>query len=95
MTVEAYRYAQGAPDDDDILPPPPPELALLAYIDRFGVRAILGRDVLRANEVLSMMIAENVVKAYLSRKASENWGKWASENPRYDDLLKSIEVDLE
>jgi hypothetical protein len=85
VTVEAYLYvAEDAP--------PPFELNLLSYIDRFGVRAVLGRDDLSAGEIRGMIMAENVVNAYLSRKASDNWGKWAADNPKMDELLKRIEV---
>lgn len=94
LKAEAYRFAAGEKDDDGNLPPIPHELALLSYIDRFGVQAVLGRPVLSAGEIRRMTFAENVKSAYLSRKGSTNWGAWAQDHPRQDRLLTEIEVML-
>lgn len=90
--MEAYRYAEGAPDAGGKLPPHPRELTTLGYIDRFGVRAVMGKDELAYHEIQEMLAAENVVHAYLARKASNGWGKWAQDNPEADKLLKKVEV---
>lgn len=93
--MEAYKYAEAVPDENGMLPPVPRELADLSYIERFGVSAVYGRSFLSYGEIQRMMVAENIVQAYLSRKAAQNgtnWAKWAAENPRADDLLKEIEV---
>ena len=90
--MEAYRYAEGVPDENGNLPPQPRQYIDLGYIDRFGVRAVMGRDELAFHEIQEMLAAENAIDAYLSRKASGDWGKWAQENPRVDALLKQIEI---
>ena len=92
MTVGALRYAEGVKDDDGRFPPIPKELLDLGYIDRFGVRAVTGKDVLPYGYILAMTVAENIVHAYISRKRSENWAKWAQDNPREDALLKRVEI---
>lgn len=40
------------------------------------------------------MMAESVKNAYLSRKASKDWAKWAAANPKADALLKEIETEI-
>ena len=92
--MDAYLYAEAVPDDEGKRPPPSKELANLSYIDRFGVKAVLGRDVLSYGEIQRMITAENIVRAYTSRKREENWAQWALENPHSDELLKDIEKDL-
>lgn len=68
-------------------------LSLLDYIDRFGVRAVMGRDTLGAGEMQAMMMADNVRRAYLSRSAyrdehgAENWAEWAMSNPDLSEIL--------
>jgi len=39
-----------------------------------------------------MIAAENVARSYFSRKASQNWGKWAQDNPQMDKLLIEVEI---
>lgn len=78
--------------DDNGHSPISHEIALLGYIDRFGVMAVLGRPVLSYGEIRRMIAAENIFTAYKSRQASDNWGKWALENQKSDALLKSVEV---
>lgn len=41
-----------------------------------------------------MLSTENIVNAYRSRKASDNWGKWAQDFPRQARMLADIEVEL-
>jgi len=62
------------------------ELRLINAIDRFGVLAILGRQ-LGAGEIKRMRVAENIVAAYRSRAQSKNWATWASENKDMSHLL--------
>jgi len=66
--------------------PQPEELILLGYIDRFGAQAILGRT-LSAREVRAMVLAENVMRAYRTRKAAQNWVEWAKQHPEDNALL--------
>lgn len=75
----AYAYAEGVGEI-------PRELQLLGYADRFGVEAVYGR-MPGAGELRAMVLAENVVTAYHSRQKSENWAKWAQENPDMNRLL--------
>mgnify|MGYP003464051790 CR=1 FL=1 len=65
---------------------------MLAKIDRFGLEAITGRRKFYHGELSRLIIAENIVMAYNSRKQSNNWAKWASDNPEAEKLL--IEAEL-
>jgi hypothetical protein len=67
----------------------PPELEMLRFVDRFGWATVqqAPRSTLRR-----MIAAENVVKAYHSKKASEGEGKegwvaWQQNNPQSNQLL--------
>ena len=64
---------------------------MLGYIDRFGAEAVTGRRVLSAGQIRRMVAAENVYNAYMSRKASNDWGKWVNENPRMAAILAEVE----
>lgn len=66
--------------------PSPPEIELLAAIDRFGAASVYGRT-LRAEEIQAMLLVDNVVTAYRSRAASDNWAEWAARNPAANLLL--------
>jgi len=89
--VAAYNFAAGISDEHGNPPPKPFELSLIGYIDRFGAKAATGRDTLRVGEMSRMITCENIVNAYLSRKASDDWAKWATENPASAALLRDIE----
>jgi hypothetical protein len=58
------------------------------------VRAITGRDVLYFGELRRLILAENIVQAYHSRRASANWAEWTASNPVYAGLLVDIEKDI-
>lgn len=90
--LEAYRYVEGAPDEKNRLPAPPHEAVLLNCIDRFGVKAVMGRDVLSHGEINRMLLADRIIRAYASRRASGDWGKWAAANPNDDALLVHVET---
>ena len=87
-------YAKAEPDESGNHPPLPKELADLSYIDRFGVKAVYGRDELSFGEIQRMITAENIHEAYLARSRAESWAKWAQDNPEADRLLKQVEVML-
>jgi hypothetical protein len=59
-------------------------------IDRFGVQAILGRQ-LYALEVNRINMAEHVINAYQSRKQSDNFAEWVGSNPDKTELLAYAE----
>lgn len=65
----------------------PRELYMLEYIDRFGATNVLGRP-LGYGEIQRMVIAENIVRAYNARKASDNWAVWAQKNREANRLLE-------
>ena len=85
--MDAFRYAETGKN-------PPREIADVSYIDRFGVMAVYGRPVLSCNEIQRMILAENIVSAYRGRKNSDNWAKWASDNPADARLLSEVEKDI-
>lgn len=47
------------------------------------------------HELYYMNASRNVYHAYTSRKAAENWAKWAEEHPREAELLVDIEKILD
>lgn len=94
IKVEAYKYAADEYTAENKPPPKPKELTRLSYIDRFGVMAVTGQAVLPAREIRKMLVAENILLAYNSRKKSDNWGKWAEEHPDLAKILEDIEVQL-
>ena len=67
---------------------------MLRYIDRFGVKAVMGRDVLALHEMRNMLLVESVELSYHSRRASADWGKWAKDHPDNSALLIDIEKQL-
>lgn len=71
------------------------ELDLLAKIDRFGIKAILGRDVFYYGELRRLILAENIRDAYRARAKSENWVTWSTSNPIMAKILVDIEKDLQ
>lgn len=70
---------------------------LLDYIDRFGVKAVTGRDTLGAGELKAMVMAENIRRAYWSRDAYKNsegkadWAEWAQKHPELNRYLTFAE----
>lgn len=60
---------------------------LARLVERFGTRAILGRETLGAGEVRRMLTAERVVRAYDERQRSPNWAVWSMEHPGEAELL--------
>jgi len=60
---------------------------MLDYVDRFGVKAVTGKDVLGMKEMREMIIAENIRKAFWSRAnftdgdGNNDWAALATRNP--------------
>ena len=93
--VNPLNYAPNVDDNGDLLPSGySKELDLLAKIDRFGVQAILGRNVLYLGELRAMIFAENILYAYRERHRSENWAEWADKHPHMAKLFFEIEGEL-
>ena len=68
------------------------ELLLLAQIDRFGVKAVLGRDVLYCGEIRRMTVAENIKIAFESRRGWKGgWDDWTAKNKDLANLLFEAE----
>ena len=55
-------------------------LKLAQLIDRYGVKAVTGRDCLGAGEILQIQSAEAVVRLFHERAKSQSWGSWAAGN---------------
>lgn len=64
---------------------------MLAKIDRFGLEAITGRRQFYYGELRRLILAENIVTAYQTRKRSENWAAWAENNPVMAKILAEAE----
>ena len=86
VKAAAYAYADGGPISREVL--------LLAYIDRFGVDAVMGRQ-LGAGEMRRMTVAENIVKAYRSRAKADNWAEWANLYPDLNRILEDAMLAVE
>jgi len=91
--LDAYLYAEQAQNKDGTYPAQPSNLSDLHLIDRFGATA-MGYDVLPFGKIRHMIITENIVNAYETRKRSENWDKWAQANPDMLQVLTKIEIML-
>ena len=86
MKAAALTYAQGDG-------PMPAELMLGRMIERYGTQAVLHRDYIGAGEAFAMNTAENIVNAYKSREASENWAEWAQKYPEMCQTLAGVEAN--
>ena len=88
MKSDAYAYASEGHYS--------PEIEKLYRIDRFGLKAITGRDVFFHAELKHLLVAENIVIAYKSRKAHEasegGWGEWENKNPILAQILIEIKT---
>ena len=67
------------------------ETVLLEMINRYGTRAVLGRDVLRASEIIRMNYCQNITAAYQARSQTEGWIEWIKRNPELAKALKDAE----
>lgn len=56
-------------------------------VEGYGVKAVFGRDVLLPNEITSMNITSNIIKAYQSREDAKDWAKWNEHNPKLAEIL--------
>lgn len=60
-------------------------------IKRFGVKAVTGRDVLSAGEIIRMNTCQNIIAAFQMREKSENWAQWVKDNPELAATLHEAE----
>lgn len=67
------------------------ELDVLAKVDRFGLKAIYGRDTFYYGELRRLIVAENVHYAYTMRKNSTEWDKLQAAQPELMNLLFEAE----
>ena len=79
--ARAYAYAMGSG-------PIPKEWRLLNAIDRFGVDAVMGRQ-LYANEITRMGIVDKIITGYLAKTNSGDWAKWEQNNREWADLVNA------
>jgi len=82
--VAAYGFAIGDGQK-------PGELKLLESIDRFGVKAVTGRELLGYGEISRMRYCELIVSLYKSREAAPNWAEWAGKNKAAARVLNEAE----
>lgn len=68
------------------------ELDTLSLIDRFGIKAILGRDVFYFGELQKMLAAENIHYAYHTRKRAKSWAEFANDHPKLNKILNRAET---
>ena len=83
MTAAAYAYADSGGKS--------PEIRLLRYIDRFGVKAVLGKDVLSFREMRRMLHAEAIARAYFSR-SRQDAAEWVKDNPEMNIALREAQL---
>jgi hypothetical protein len=83
VKADAYLYAsEGRPSK---------EIDKLRKIERFGLKAITGREVFFHHELRRMVCAENIVIAYRDRSRASNWATWANENHALANILLEAE----
>lgn len=63
------------------------EMEKLYRIERFGLKAITGRDVFYHGEFLNLVAAKNIVFAYQSSQRAANWAEWSESNPDLAEIL--------
>jgi hypothetical protein len=66
-------------------------LILLEAIDRFGVQAIMGRDVLSYCEINRARYVENIINIHAARARSANWAEFVESNPGPAAILSEAE----
>lgn len=64
-------------------------------IEGYGVKAVFGRDVLSPDEIVSMNITANIIKAFQSREESSDWAKWNERNPKLAEMLNLASAEWE
>lgn len=69
----------------------PAELSIARKVDKYGVKAVYGRDVLTHAEIMGMSIADVVVRIYEQRAASNEWAKWMIDHPKEAAFLEAVE----
>lgn len=69
----------------------PVEVALARAIDRFGAKAVTGKEILRPGLVSRITTVENVIMAYKLRKQAVNWASFDRENPELAAMLIKAE----
>ena len=84
MTARTYAYCISEA-------PPPWELATGRAIERFGVKAVTGRDVLTCAEIRGIQTADVIVRLFQRRAESENWAEWTKKNPRDAEILEAAQ----
>lgn len=70
----------------------PDDLLQKIYIREFGVKAVMGREVLSYGEIRRMGYVETIVQAYQSRELSTQeggggWVKWCGDHPAWVNML--------
>lgn len=68
----------------------PREYDMAQLVRAYGAAAVVGR-VMSAGELRRMRAAENIITAHRSRTSSDNWAKWASQNPEQSRVLIAAE----
>lgn len=84
--VDAFKLAEGGDQNARSK-----ELEKLHLIDRFGVKAVTGRDILGYKEMRFMYAAENIYNAKIANMNSDNWAEWARRNKQVAELLAKVE----
>lgn len=86
--ARTYAWLQ----DDE---PQPKEIALKIQIERYGAKAVTGRDVLSPRLIKDMIMAANVENAFNSRAACEGgWGAW-EKDINNKDMVKILKMAFE
>ena len=64
---------------------------MLDAIDRFGVRAVMGREILSAGEISRSRYAEYIVEAYRARSSAKSWPEFSQAHPQAARILNEAE----
>ena len=79
---------------------PPAVYVLACNVDRYGHKAILGRDTLAASEIVCFNEARYMVQVWNSREqyrdknGAPNWSEWSTHNRAAGKYLAALELEL-
>lgn len=62
-------------------------MALAKNIERYGVKAIIGREILTARELRDLNIASNYDTLMEATLSNDDWGRFLEANPQAQEML--------
>lgn len=82
ITARTYAFCIGDA-------PIPAELITYRAVEKFGVKAVFGKDTLTPSEITGMRIADTLQRIYAQREANKNVAEWTQEHPKEHEFLEA------